>query len=301
LIAIDQQARELDVLADVTRRFIEVVAAQEQLALASTTKEVAEKTVAAITERVQTARTPQAELSRAQLQLIRARIEVQQVASALHGARHALAALWGSTAPRFAAAQADLYAVGALESLPVIQARLANTPDLTRFASEARLREAQWQLAQSQARPSLTVSVGVRRFEATDDTALVAGISMPLPFANRNRGEIAEAQLRREQSRADETAARVRIQATLAALYAHIEAQREELGVLQSEALPQAQAAWEQTRYGYERGRFSYLELAAAQQELLALRGAVIQSAADYHRLSAEMERLIGAPIVASP
>ena len=48
----------------------------------------------------------------------------------------------------------------------------------------------------------------------------------------------------------------------------------------------------EQTRYGYDRGRFSYLELATAQQELLDLRAAIIDAAADYHRLLAEIERL---------
>jgi cobalt-zinc-cadmium efflux system outer membrane protein len=301
LIAVEQQARELDVLADVTRRFINVVANQEQLTLAHATTELAERTVAAIALRVQAARSPQAELSRAQLALTRARIDARQAESALSGARYSLAALWGSTEPRFAAAQADLYRLTTLESLLAIQARLARTPDITRFASEARLRDAQSQLAQAQARPSLSFSIGVRRFEATDDTALVAGFSMPLPIANRNRGEIEEARLRREQSHAEEVAARVRIQATLSALYEQITASREQLNTLRSEAVPQAQAAFEQTQYGYERGRFSYLELASAQHELLVLQGAVIQAAADYHRLSAEIERLTSAPVVASP
>jgi cobalt-zinc-cadmium efflux system outer membrane protein len=269
--------------------------------LARSTAELARNSVDAISLRVQAARSPQAELSRAQLALTRANIDVRQAEGALSSARYSLAAFWGSTSPQFETAQADLYALATLESLSSIQSRLASTPDITRFASEARLREAQWQLAQAQARPSLTVSVGVRRFEATGDNALVAGISMPLPFANRNRGEIAEARVRREQSQAEERAARVRIQATVSALYAQIAAGREQLTVLRSDAVPQAQAALEQTQYGYERGRFSYLELASAQQELFALRGAVIQAAADYHRLAAEIERLTSAPIVASP
>lgn len=44
---------------------------------------------------------------------------------------------------------------------------------------------------------------------------------------------------------------------------------------LRSEATPQAQLALEQTRAGYERGRFSFPELTVAQQELLELQAAV--------------------------
>jgi cobalt-zinc-cadmium efflux system outer membrane protein len=69
---------------------------------------------------------------------------------------------------------------------------------------------------------------------------------------------------------------------------------------LRSEAVIQAQAALAQTRDGYERGRFSYLELAAAQEELLDLERASIEAAAEYHRLQAEIERLTGESITTS-
>ena len=71
-------------------------------------------------------------------------------------------------------------------------------------------------------------------------------------------------------------------------------ADRERVETLRKEALPQAQLALEQTRGGYERGRFSFLDLITAQEELLALRGAAIDAAADYHRLLAQIERLTG-------
>ena len=40
------------------------------------------------------------------------------------------------------------------------------------------------------ARPDVSASVGVRRYEAEDATALTFGISMPLPLFDRNRGGI---------------------------------------------------------------------------------------------------------------
>jgi cobalt-zinc-cadmium efflux system outer membrane protein len=83
----------------------------------------------------------------------------------------------------------------------------------------------------------------------------------------------------------------------LLALYQEMTTAAQRLETLQAEGLPQAQLALDQTRGGYERGRFSFLELATAQEELLALRSATIDAAADYHRMLVEIERLTGTPL----
>ena len=84
----------------------------------------------------------------------------------------------------------------------------------------------------------------------------------------------------------------VRLRGTLQATYAEMTSSRETVEALRAEAIPQATVALDQVRSGYERGRFSFLELASAQQELLGLRASVLDAAADYHRLLAELERL---------
>lgn len=296
-LGVDQQTRELDVLAEVTRRFIEVVADQEQINSSRGAVQLAERTEKAIAARVQAARTPEAELSRARIATTRARLELRQSQSVLEGARRNLAAMWGGADARFERAQADLYTLPPLESFESLRQLLDRNPDFVRFASEARLRDAELRLAQSQSRPNLTVSAGLRRFQSTGDVGLVAGFSMPIPISDRNQGAVAEARIRRDQTQAGERAARIRAQAQLFALYQQVQAGREQLAVLRQEATPQAQAALDQTQYGYDRGRFSYLELAAAQQDLLALQITAIQVAADIHRLTAEIERLTGEPV----
>ena len=297
---IDQQALELDILGEVARRFIEVVADQEQINSSRGALQLAERTEKAIAARVQAARTPEAELSRARIATTRARIELRQAQSMLEGARRNLAAMWGGTDARFEKALADLYVLPPLESFESLRQLLDRNPDFVRFASEARLRDAELRLAQAQSRPNLTVSAGVRRSQSTGDVGFIAGFSMPIPVNDRNQGAIAEARVKRDQTQAGERAARIRAQAQLFALYQQVQAGREQLAVLRQEATPQAQAALDQTQYGYDRGRFSYLELASAQQDLLALQIAVIQVAADIHRLTAEIERLTGEPVAAA-
>lgn len=301
LISIEQRARQLDVLAAVTQRFIDVVAAQERARFAEQAVQLAQQTLEAIATRVEAARSPEAERSRARIALTRAQIEQAQARSELSAARYALAASWGDAEPKFGDAQANLFSFPSSASFQSLLERLERNPDFVRFASEARLRDAELRLARAQARPDITFSLGVRRLEESNDTALVGGFSIPLPVSDRNRGAIREARVRRAQSDAERNAAFTRARAGLFGLYQEISAARLRSETLRSEAVPQAQTALEQTQYGYDRGRFSYLELVTAQEELLALQEAAIDAAADHHRLLAEIERLTSEPLTNMP
>lgn len=297
LATVERQAQALDLLAEVTRRFIALVAAQDRAELAARTSEVAQSTYDAISKRVQAARSPEAELSRASIALTRARVELKQTESTRLAARQSLAALWGSRNPEFTKASGDLLTLRPIRALENLLAELELNPDYLRFASEARLRDAELRLARAQARPNIVFGLGMRRLQESNDSALVAGFSIPLPVSDRNQGAIREAQMLLARTDSQRQAALSRAHATMFGLYQELSATRGRVETLRRDALPEAQKALDQTQYGYERGRFSYLELATAQQELLDLRAAIIDAAADYHRLRAEIERLTNTPL----
>jgi outer membrane protein, heavy metal efflux system len=294
---LEREAKALDVLAEVTRRFIAVAAQQERLALARRALALSEQTLRAIEIRVAAARVPVAEQSRAAIALSRARLEEQHATHGLASARQHLAATWGSTEPRFGDVRAELFELPAAANFEGLLAGLKTNPDFLRFANAERLHTAELRLAQAQARSDLTVGAGVRRFEETGDTGLVLNFSMPLPLANRNQGAIGAAQWRREQVQSDQQAAFVNAHAALFDLYQELQHARYATTSLRGQLIAQAENALAQTRYGYERGRFSYLELADAQRELLELQSAAIEAAANYHLLYAEIERLTHAPL----
>ena len=297
--ALERDARQLDVLATVTRRFIDVAETQQQLLLARSATALAAQTSANIEQRVAAARSPVAEQNRAAIALGRARLEEQKLTQQLLSAHRQLAALWGSAEPRFGDAQADLFELPAVADFPVLMAKLATQPGFLRFASEARLRDAQWQLAMAEAKSDISIGAGLRRFEETGDTGVVLNFSMPLPLANRNSGAIREAAIRREQVEVDHQAALDTTQAALFEFYQALQQARLEVTTLRTELIPQAEAALRQTQYGYERGRFSYLELVDARRELLLMQREAIAGAATYHRLLAEIERLTRTPLAA--
>lgn len=297
VVAAEQATRQLDVLAEVVRRYIETAADAGRLALSVDASRLAQATLTAVNQRVHAAKSPLAEGARAQIALARARLEEAQAQRRLDAERQRLAALWGDEAPRFTRVSADLYALPATADFAALAERVQHNPELTQFLSEARLRDAELRLATAKRSGDLVLGAGVRRLQAGGDEALVFSAAIPLPWHDRNQGGIIEARALRERVELDRDAAALRLKSELYGLYQDLQQARSEAEALANDLLPQAEAALKQTEYAYQRGRYSYLEWADAQRELLALRRSRLDACADYHRLLAEIERLTGEPL----
>lgn len=302
LVDVERQAAQLDVLAEVTRRFIDAAALQERVQLSDRAIALAEETVSATERRVNAGRSPDSELFRARVTLDRARLGSRRIRADLQSAYRLLAATWGAAEPSidgapFSEVRANLLALPPVPEYAGLQSRLEANPDFLRFASEARLRDAELRLASSLRKPDLTLAGGIRRFQDTRDEALVAYVSVPL-FADRNaQAQITAARAGLDQVQSNRQAALTAAQAALYQLHQALSAAVLEVRTLERDILPLADQALRETRYAHERGRYSYVELADAQREFLDLQLALIDSAADAHRLRVEIERLSNAPL----
>jgi cobalt-zinc-cadmium efflux system outer membrane protein len=208
-----------------------------------------------------------------------------------------LAILWGDTAASFSIAAGDLFDLPPLQSLDVYRARLDASPDLGRFASEARVQDARIRLAQAQRSPDVSIAAGIRRLEAFDDTALVASFAVPL--GTRRRAEMQERAARADRNRVDmnRETRRLELHATLFDLYQEILHARTEATSLNAQVRPQAETMLATTNEGYRAGRFSLLELADAQLQLIEVEREAARAAAQFHTLLVEIQRLVGVPI----
>ncbi len=290
----DYDIRRLDVLAEVAQRFVHVVSDQALLEVSREAIELAKRTRDAVAERVAAARATSAELSRTEIALARARIELEHREHELKSSRRMLAATWGATRVRFNRARADLFMLPSMRTFKQLRADLRGSPDLQRFFTARRLREAELQVALAGAAPDARVGAGVRRLEQFDDQALMLTFSVGLPVFDRNQGNIAAAQARLGQVETNRRAQFVAAQAVLFATYQELVHAATEAKALRETVIPQAGRALADIEAGYNAGRFSYLELAATQQEFIEVRSEAIQAAADYHRLVIEIERLTG-------
>lgn len=301
-VKVERQIRQLDVLAEVTRRFITTATRQEQLKLDQRAVELAQHTVDGATRRVKAAKSPHAELDRARIALDRAKLAERSSAVELDTARKQLAASWGETQTViggrvFGEVKADLFELPPETDYANLLAQLKSNPDFLKFASESRLRDAELRMASSLRRPDVTVGLGIRRLQGSRDQALVTSLSMPLFSGQRAGALVAEAQARKELLDSEQHSAMVKAQATLYELHRQLGRAVLEAGTLKTDILPRTQEAMSETEYAYQRGRFSYLELVDAQREFLAVQAALIETAANAHILRAEIERLTGAPL----
>ena len=296
-IAVEQQAAQLDVLAEVTRRFIHVASDQAQLDLTRNATVLVQTTVDGVTRRVQAGKSPEVELIRARAALTRARIDQRHAEHELEASRARLAAMWGDITPRFGTVVADLYDLPAPIAFEALVERLQNNPDFVRFASQARLRDAEIRLAETRRRPDIEWSAGIRRLQDTHDDAFVFGVSVPLHSARQAAPAIEEARALRGKIDAEQKAAFINARSQVLELYQELLHSIDETRILQSEVLPQMERAREQTEYAYERGRYSYLELVEGQRAYLDTQRALIEAAANAQTLQAEIERLTGEPL----
>jgi cobalt-zinc-cadmium efflux system outer membrane protein len=297
LVDAERAAAQLDVLAEVTRRFIHVAADQEHLVLTQRATGLAHDTLTAAEARLAAARAPEVEVRRARITVARVEIEQEHAEHELLTSRRKLAAMWGDADPRFGRIEADLYRLPAAETFDVLVSRLEGNPEFLRFASEARLRDAEIRVAETRARADIALSAGVRRLQQSRDQAFVFGVTIPLGSASRARSAVDEAAALRGQNDAEREAHRVRAEAQLFEIYQELLHALTEAETLRNTVLPEMEAALDATREAFERGRYSYLEWVDAQDELVAIQRSLIDASANAHLYFAEIERLTGMPL----
>ena len=168
---------QLEVLAEVGRRFIHVASDQKQIELTELATTLSQNTVTEVERRVKAARSPEVELHRARISLARAKVDEEHAAHELLTSRRKLAAMWGARdAGDFGPVRADLFVLPRVADFDALAGTLARSPDFQR--------DAEIRLAEAKARASITVSAGARWLAEGDDAAWVAGVSVPL-FAQR--------------------------------------------------------------------------------------------------------------------
>ncbi len=289
-----QTVAQLDVVAETTRRYIELASEEQQRILATQWLAACQRKMSEVERRVKAARDPEVELARAQIDLSRAELGVRVAADRVRIAQRKLAAMWGAAEPDFERIEANLFDLPNIEALQQRTEQIARSADFQLFATEIRQRQAEVELAKAQARATITVSAGIRRLDATGDQALIAGFSMPLANARYAQPRITEAQARRDGVERERDAALIKARASLFELAARLRHAVEEAQTLRDDWLPRMESAVKATEYAWQRGRYGYIELTEAQREQLALRLALVSAATNAHLYRIEIERLTG-------
>jgi len=321
----DYEIARADVLAQVAKTFVGVVAGQERVELRRELERYAKEVERSTSARVEAGKISPLELKKARIELASAQIEAQRAGRELEAARVQLAATWGSTTPTFERAAGRLSDISPLPPLDDLRTRAREIADVARWEAEIEKREAAVRLEKANRIPSVTLGAGFKteghepgrahnldlglmtggvsagwnrsRSSGERENSLVLGFSLPLPLFNRNQGAIQEAKYLVSKATEESRAANINVQSALADWYAMTLASYEEVRALEAEVLPEAAETFELTQEGFRQGKFNYLDVLYAQRTLIELRVQSLAAQAAHHQGIVEIERLTGESI----
>ncbi|MGH7825398.1 MAG: TolC family protein [Candidatus Binatia bacterium] len=299
LAAWDYETKRLDVFTRVAQSFVQVLSDQERVAANEELVRLAEQVLETVAERVQAGKVSPVEETRAKVALSSSRIALERARRQLDAARKALAATWGSTKVTFERAEGNLDVIAAIPTAEQVAQRVQQNPDLARWVTEIAQREAAVDLEGARRIPDLTVGVGPKYFNETNNQAMMMEFSIPLPFFDRNQGGYLEARYRLAKASEERRAAETQVRATLGQAYAALSAAYGAATALRDEVLPGAGSAFEAASEGYRQGKFGILDVLDAQRTLFEAKSQYIEALAAYHNAVAQVERLIGEPLSA--
>lgn len=267
IAGLESQAAALDLIRDVTIAYADAVAAEENVRLAREQKALAQDVLEAVSERVNAAASPLIQKSRAEVERASAAVGLDSAERERAINFKVLATLLGEDESSFKLDKTAFF-TRPTKNESAGPETLKGNPDLAKFDTALEQSKAKLALEKANALPDPTLNAGLIRIPSANGSALVVGVTLPIPVLNANRGNIEKA--RSEVTRTEEDNHHAVL--SLNADFTRAEQQMMNADVvaktLSTEILPSARKAFALARAGYGQGRLPYLEVLDAQCSL---------------------------------
>jgi len=297
LAAWSVESKRLDLYASVHNAFNRLLIAQEDIALKNELVRLSQQFLETISERVQAGKISTAEASRAKVILAQNEIALERARRNLASARRSLAATWGSRSDTFTKIVGEYDPIFTLPPEDSLLLLLAQNPDVAKFQAVEKQRDMVVALEDAKAIPDPTVTAGLRRLNESGDLAFVVGLSLDLPFSNRNQGNREAARHELIRSVEEKKSVQIALSADLSEAYNLFQAIRGEAIMLKDSIIPQAESAYREINKGYLQGRFDFLDVLDAQRTLFESKDRYLHALREYHETVVRIERLIAQKI----
>ena len=287
---IDLATAEADRRAAVTAAYVAAIASERRAIVADAQVAVTTENLRIARDRVMVGANSPIDEQRAALEQIRATTEAETARRTAAASRAMLAQYVGDDAGS-ALDQRWFDLAAGREPGPTAPVDVQGTLALAAAAADTASAEAELRLARSQRAPEVTLTAGTRRLEASNDQAMIFGVSVPLPLFNGGKAAVTQAARERDRAEAQRRIALFDAEQKIAA--AEADRDRAATAVRASEpALVAASEAARIARIGYAEGKFDQMVLLDAERMLLDTRRAAIDARAAYHDAAARLERL---------
>lgn len=296
IVAAQARARRLEAqfAYDLALAYAEAEGADRRLVLAREQLGLAEEDARAAAAFVQAGREPDLRRVQAEAAVQTARAAVQAAEAGRAVSFVNLSALVGAEAPITSIETSLIDQPGPL--FPNLRPGTTNAVGVAAAQAELEAAERRVRVEETRRTPDLTVSLGVRRFNEADATALLGGVSVPLPLFDRNRGNVSAARAEANVAQARLNTARLQAEAAVRTAAPRLSAADSRLAAARNAELAAAEA-YRLTRIGFEGGKLGLIELLNARRALADAREQTIAAALERVNAQAAQARLNGAAL----
>jgi cobalt-zinc-cadmium efflux system outer membrane protein len=172
---------------------------------------------------------------------------------------------------------------------------LQRRPEIKMAEEEKALAESTLRLENSRGKGEITPFAGYKRLG--NDGTLTVGVTVPLPFGNRNQGGIARAAAQKQVAETNYQLMRNRVLAEVESAYRAYMTAREQVRAYEAGLLDQAEEAAGVTAAAYREGAATLIALIDAQRARSEARGNYMKALFDYRNSLFTLEQVTGAEV----
>ncbi len=291
----EKDVLQSDVLSATAVAYVETLVARERVTLVREPVRLAQETVDAAIQRVSAAVAPVFESSRAKVSLAVAQAELSRMESNEKTSRLTLASLLGeSDESRIPSLSGKLTVPDVLPDQGVLLAKLADNPKIKWQHAVVEGKQAQVEVERSKALQDISLSGGIRFFNDSSEVALVAGVSIPIPVFDSNRGNIDSARQSVQAAKETVRSTEIEVKMAFASAWQDLSSAHATVMSLKRDALPAMEEAHVNIRKAYTEGQASLIEVLDAQNALLSVQRELLEAELSYAVALARIEGLAG-------
>ncbi|MBP7703709.1 MAG: TolC family protein [Caulobacter sp.] len=285
-----QAQTRADFAATLADAYAQAEAAERRVSLAEEAVTLSDETLRASRALVEAGKEAEVRALQAQASLTAARASLDEARLERARAYARLTALSGSPV-LFSALTESLLTTA--RPAPAGDIDVLATPAVITAQAEREAAARRVRIEKTRAIPDVTVSAGFRQFSGDDSSALIAGISIPIPVLDQNRGNITAAQGELQAAEARLNAARLDTEADIRTARFQMDAAQSRVSAA-TEGEASAVEAYRLTRIAYESGKAPLAELITARRALAEARTQTIEAELARVRAEADLARLQG-------
>ena len=287
----------IELETEIIRRFIPIAIISRKLTLLDSIIRTAEATKTQICIKVEAGAARKTDLIRAEIGIEQLAIERSEIVREIAQARKRFAALGGECDSVLLTVTGSVNINAVIPSLDSVREAIKTSPRFAAMESQLDLLETRKKQSKAESIPDLDLSAGYINKLPENVNAPLVGLSMDIPIFNRNTAAQKQLSFQREAAIARRDNDLRLLDADIQDLYGRILEIDKKMDALRDRTIPKAETVYTMLGEYYNAGSTSFLDLTAAQSELLRLRMDLLDKESEWALVSADLMQATSLPI----